>query len=149
MKKIINTNLAILLAFVLASAVFSINGSVYAQGNGDENQEDNGNGGDNNNDNGDAGNGNTNTNVNPLTGTNAPAEEVSANVTEFVNATTPEDVSAQTANITGSDSPPGELDYSAGQNATSANATSANATSANATSANATSANATNTTAVQ
>jgi cytochrome c biogenesis protein ResB len=134
MKKIINTNLAILLAFVLASAIFSMNGSVYAQGNEDEDGGNNENGGDN---------GNTETNVNPLTGTSDSAEEVAANFTEFSNATTPEDVSAQTANITGSSSPPGELDYSADQNATSANATSANATSANATSANATSANAT------
>ena len=149
MKKIINTNLAILLAFVLASAVFSINGSVYAQGNGDENQEDNGNGGDNNNENGDAGNGNTNTNVNPLTGTNAPAEEVAANVTAFANATTEEDVGKQFSNITGS-APPAELDYSSGQNASSANSTSpaANSTSP---AANSTSpaANSTNTTAAQ
>ena len=136
MKKITNSNIAILLAFVLASAIFSINGSVYAQDN--EDNEDNQ--GDNENE---ANNGNANTNINPLTGTSDSAEDVSSNVTEFVNATTPEDVSNQAANITGSSSPPGELDYSSGQNATSTNATSTNATSTNATSTNATSTNAT------
>jgi hypothetical protein len=139
MKKIINSNIAILLAFVLASAIFSINGSVYAQDN-EDNQGDNEN---------EANNGNANTNVNPLTGTSDSAEDVSSNVTEFVNATTPEDVSNQAANITGSSSPPGELDYSSGQNATSTNATSTNATSTNATSTNATSTNATSTNATQ
>ena len=116
MKKIINSNIAILLAFVLASAIFSINGSVYAQDNEDNEY----NQGDNENE---ANNGNANTNINPLTGTSDSAEDVSSNVTEFVNATTPEDVSNQAANITGSSSPPGELDYSSGQNATSTNAT--------------------------
>ena len=142
MKKIINSNIAVLLAFVLASAIFSINGSVYAQDN-EDNQGDNEN---------EANNGNANTNINPLTGTSDSAEDVSSNVTEFVNATTPEDVSNQAANITGSSSPPGELDYSSGQNATSTNATSTNATSTNATSTknkNATSTNATSTNATQ
>ena len=137
MKKIINMNLAILLAFVLASAIFSVSGSVYAQGNGDDD--------DDNNDN-EANSDNANVNVNPLTGTDAPAEEVAANVTEFVNATTPEDVSEQAGNITGSSSPPGELDYASDDNSTSANATSANATSANSTNP---AANATNTTTLQ
>ena len=41
MKKIININLAILIAFVLASGVFTVSGSVYAQGNEDEDQGDN------------------------------------------------------------------------------------------------------------
>ncbi len=138
MKKIINMNLAILLAFVLASGIFSVSGSVYAQGNGDDDN-------DNNNDN-DANSENADVNVNPLTGTNDSAEEVAANVTEFVNATTPEDVSEQVANISGSSAPPGELDYASDDNATSANATSANASSANSTN---TATNATNTTAVQ
>lgn len=133
MKKIINMNLAILLAFVLASGIFSVSGSVYAQGNGDDND-------DNNNDN-DANSENADVNVNPLTGTNDSAEEVAANFTEFVNATTPEDVSEQAANISGSSAPPGELDYASDDNATSANATSANATNPTT--------NATNTTAVQ
>lgn len=131
-------NLAILLAFVLASGIFSVSGSVYAQGNGDDDN-------DNNNDN-DANSENADVNVNPLTGTNDSAEEVAANVTEFVNATTPEDVSEQVANISGSSAPPGELDYASDDNATSANATSANASSANSTN---TATNATNTTAVQ
>lgn len=137
MKKIINMNLAILLAFVLASGIFSVSGSVYAQGNGDDD--------DDNNDN-DANSENADVNVNPLTGTNDSAEEVAANVTEFVNATTPEDVSEQVANISGSSAPPGELDYASDDNATSSNATSANASSANSTN---TATNATNTTAVQ
>lgn len=138
MKKIINMNLAILLAFVLASGIFSVSGSVYAQGNGDDDN-------DNNNDN-DANSENADVNVNPLTGTNDSAEEVAANVTEFINATTPEDVSEQVANISGSSAPPGELDYASDDNATSSNATSANASSANSTN---TATNATNTTAVQ
>lgn len=138
MKKIINMNLAILLAFVLASGIFSVSGSVYAQGNGDDDN-------DNNNDN-DANSENADVNVNPLTGTNDSAEEVAANVTEFVNATTPENVSEQVANISGSSAPPGELDYASDDNATSSNATSANASSANSTN---TATNATNTTAVQ
>jgi hypothetical protein len=138
MKKIINMNLAILLAFVLASGIFSVSGSVYAQGNGDDDN-------DNNNDN-DANSENADVNVNPLTGTNDSAEEVAANVTEFVNATTPEDVSEQVANISGSSAPPGELDYASDDNATSSNATSANASSANSTN---TATNSTNTTAVQ
>ena len=132
MKKIINMNLAILLAFVLASGIFSVSGSVYAQGNGDDD--------DDNNDN-DANSENADVNVNPLTGTNDSAEEVAANVTEFVNATTPEDVSEQVANISGSSAPPGELDYASDDNATSANATNANSTNL--------AINATNTTAVQ
>ncbi|HEX5187510.1 MAG TPA: hypothetical protein VFV86_11530 [Nitrososphaeraceae archaeon] len=119
MKKIINSNVGILLVFVLASAIFSINGSVYAQDNGEDNQDNNENA---------ANDGNENTNVNPLTGTSDSTENVAANVTEFVNATTPEDVSNQVANITGSSSIPGELDYSSDQNATSTNATSTNAT---------------------
>ncbi len=41
MKKIINMNLAILLAFVLASGIFSVSGSVYAQGNGDDDNDNN------------------------------------------------------------------------------------------------------------
>jgi len=131
-------NLAILLAFVLASGIFSVSGSVYAQGNGDDDN-------DNNNDN-DANSENADVNVNPLTGTNDSAEEVAANVTEFVNATTPEDVSEQVANISGSSAPPGELDYASDDNATSSNVTSANASSANSTN---TATNATNTTAVQ
>ena len=136
MKKIINSNVGILLVFVLASAIFSINGSVYAQDNGEDNQ-------DNNENAANDGNENENTNINPLTGTSDSTEDVAANVTEFVNATTPEDVSNQVANITGSSSIPGELDYSSDQNATSTNATSTNATSTNATSTNATSTNAT------
>jgi hypothetical protein len=123
---------------VLASGIFSVSGSVYAQGNGDDDN-------DNNNDN-DANSENADVNVNPLTGTNDSAEEVAANVTEFVNATTPEDVSEQVANISGSSAPPGELDYASDDNATSSNATSANASSANSTN---TATNSTNTTAVQ
>ncbi|WP_161486205.1 hypothetical protein [Candidatus Nitrosocosmicus hydrocola] len=43
MKKIINMNLSILLAFVLASGIFTMSGSVYAQGNehGDQNKNEN------------------------------------------------------------------------------------------------------------
>lgn len=132
MKKIINMNLAILLAFVLASGIFSVSGSVYAQGNGDDD--------DDNKDN-DANSENADVNVNPLTGTSDSAEEVAANFTEMVNATTQEDVSEQVANISGSSAPPGELDYASDDNATSANATSANSTNP--------ATNATNTTAVQ
>ena len=120
MKKIINSNVGILLVFVLASAIFSINGSVYAQDNGEDNQDNNenaANDGDGNE------NENENTDVNPLTGTSDSTKNVAANVTEFVNATTPEDVSNQAANITGSSSIPEELDYSSDQNATSTNAT--------------------------
>lgn len=115
MKKIINMNLSILLAFVLASGIFSMSGSVYAQGNENDDQ--------NNNENDDTSNGNIDVTVNPLTGTNDTAEDVSANFTEFVNSTTPEDVSEQAANITGSSAPPGELDYASNDNATSANST--------------------------
>ncbi|WP_172602121.1 hypothetical protein [Candidatus Nitrosocosmicus franklandus] len=115
MKKIVNVNLAILLAFVLASGIFAVSGSVYAQGNGDEDQENNENGADSEN--------GADTNVNPLTGTDAPAEEVAANVTAFANATSIEDVTEQAGNITSSGAP-GELDYSSGENATSSNATS-------------------------
>jgi len=118
MKKIINSNVGILLVFVLASAIFSINGSVYAQDNGEDNQDNNENAANDGNE-----NENENTNVNPLTGTSDSTKNVAANVTEFVNATTPEDVSNQVANITGSSSIPGELDYSSDQNATSTNAT--------------------------
>jgi cytoskeletal protein RodZ len=123
MKKIINVKLAILLAFVLASGIFSVSGSVYAQGNGDD---------DDNNDN-DVNSENVDINVNPLTGTNDSAEEVEANFTEFVNATTPEDVSEQAANITGSSSPPGELDYASSDNTTSANSTNPTANATNTT----------------
>jgi hypothetical protein len=139
MKKIINVNLAILLAFVLASAIFTVSGSVYAQGNEDEDEGNNENGGDNENG---AGNENgADANVNPLTGTNAPAEEVAANVTAFTNGTTQEDVTAQLSNITES-GPPAELDYSSGQNVSSANSTSqaANSTSQAANSTNTTTA---------
>jgi len=115
MKKIINLNLAILLAFVLASGIFSMSGSVFAQGDENDDQS--------NNENDDAINGNIDVTVNPLTGTNDSAEEVSENFTEFVNSTTPEDVSEQAANITGSSAPPGELDYTSGDNTTSANST--------------------------
>jgi hypothetical protein len=48
-----------------------------------------------------------------------------------VNSTTPEDVSEQSANITGSSAPPGELDYASGDNATSANSTNSTTTTTN------------------
>ncbi|MDQ4073451.1 MAG: hypothetical protein M3162_04005 [Thermoproteota archaeon] len=88
MKKVTSTNLSILLVFVLASAVFSVSGNAFAQDN-------TGTGG--NGETGDA-----NSNVNPLTGTTDPQQEVAQNFTEFTNATTPQDVQQQQAPIEGS-----------------------------------------------
>ncbi len=113
MKKITTTNLSILLVFVLASAVFSVSGNAFAQDNA-----------------GTGGNGETGdatSNVNPLTGTNDPQQEVAQNFTTFTNATTPQDVQQQQAPIEGSQA---NLSGTAAGNATAgANASAQNATS--------------------
>jgi hypothetical protein len=118
MKKVTTTNLSVLLVFVLASAVFSVSGNVFAQDN-------NGNGENNNNNNGES-----SSNVNQYTGTNTPQQDVAQNFTAFSNATTPQDVQQQQAPIEGSQANQSGSASSSG-NATSsgANTTSQNATS--------------------
>jgi hypothetical protein len=113
MKKITTTNLSILLVFVLASAVFAVSGNVFAQDNAGTG--------------GNGGTGDANSNINPLTGTTDPQQEVAENFTAFTNATTPQDVQQQQAPIEGSQA---NQSGSAAGNATSgANATTQNATS--------------------